>query len=142
MRMLRVSSLSLAMPEHACLSRYTGAVDTPMCKLSVKVTSLHRLTQALSVRGRRRTRECCCILRTGTCFFSMLNVDYVVDDFLCKETKKSPLGIMGLPEDIASIVSFLASKQARFITGALSQADDRMHVCSGFYLLGQTVGAI
>ncbi|KAF8917432.1 acetoin reductase family protein [Mucidula mucida] len=48
--------------------------------------------------------------------------------FYEQETKKSPLGIMGLPEDIASIVSFLASKQARFITGQTVDTCERRKI--------------
>jgi len=34
-----------------------------------------------------------------------------------KAAKASPLGVIGQPEDVAAVVSFLVSHQAKFITG-------------------------
>ncbi|KAK0203857.1 hypothetical protein DFS33DRAFT_1334735 [Desarmillaria ectypa] len=40
-----------------------------------------------------------------------------VDAFYEKERNKNPLGMMGEPCDIAGVVSYLASRDARFVTG-------------------------
>jgi 3-oxoacyl-[acyl-carrier protein] reductase len=43
-------------------------------------------------------------------------------EFAEQMVKKTPLGRVGQPEDIASLVAFLASEDARWITGSLIQA--------------------
>ncbi|KAK0437457.1 acetoin reductase family protein [Desarmillaria tabescens] len=41
-----------------------------------------------------------------------------VDAFYEKERNKSPLGMMGEPSDVAGVVSYLASRDGRFVTGS------------------------
>jgi len=43
-------------------------------------------------------------------------------DFINQAVQETPLGRIGYPDDIASVVAFLASDDARWITGSLVQA--------------------
>ena len=43
-------------------------------------------------------------------------------DFINQAVQETPLGRIGYPDDIASVVAFLASNDARWITGSLLQA--------------------
>jgi 3-oxoacyl-[acyl-carrier protein] reductase len=43
-------------------------------------------------------------------------------DFINEAVKQTPLGRMGAPDDVASVVAFLASDDARWVTGSLIQA--------------------
>ncbi|GGA70826.1 oxidoreductase [Edaphobacter acidisoli] len=43
-------------------------------------------------------------------------------DFINQAVKDTPLGRIGYPDDIASVVAFLASDDARWVTGSLLQA--------------------
>jgi 3-oxoacyl-[acyl-carrier protein] reductase len=45
-----------------------------------------------------------------------------------KLIERIPLGRLGLPEDVASAVAFLASREAGYITGAT------LHVNGGMYM--------
>ncbi|KAJ7699241.1 NAD-binding protein [Mycena rosella] len=45
----------------------------------------------------------------------------MINDF----KKKSPLGIVGVPADIASLVSFIVSKESQFITGVWSDKEEQ-----------------
>ena len=49
------------------------------------------------------------------------------EGFLEDRIKKTPLGRIGSPDDIANAVVFLASSEASFITGEV------LHVTGGFY---------
>jgi 3-oxoacyl-[acyl-carrier protein] reductase len=46
-----------------------------------------------------------------------------LDDVLAEEARRIPLGRLGEPEDVAALVVFLASAQARHITGTTIQVD-------------------
>lgn len=46
-----------------------------------------------------------------------------LDDVLAEEARRIPLGRLGEPEDVAALVIFLASAQARHITGTTIQVD-------------------
>jgi 3-oxoacyl-[acyl-carrier protein] reductase len=43
-------------------------------------------------------------------------------DFLNQMVQTTPLGRIGQPDDVASVVAFLASDDARWVTGSLLQA--------------------
>jgi 3-oxoacyl-[acyl-carrier protein] reductase len=43
-------------------------------------------------------------------------------DFETNEVAKTPLGRIGTPNDIADVVTFIASDDARWVTGSLLQA--------------------
>jgi 3-oxoacyl-[acyl-carrier protein] reductase len=43
-------------------------------------------------------------------------------EFLNQAVQQTPLGRIGQPDDIATVVAFLASDDARWITGSLLQA--------------------
>jgi 3-oxoacyl-[acyl-carrier protein] reductase len=45
------------------------------------------------------------------------------DQLVAVEEARVPMGILGEPEDVANLVTFLASTQARFITGTTIQVD-------------------
>lgn len=47
---------------------------------------------------------------------------FVESDFAKGEIAKTPLGRVGQPDDIADVVAFIASDDARWVTGALLQA--------------------
>ena len=46
-----------------------------------------------------------------------------VEQFVAVEEARVPMGFLGEPEDVAALVAFLASAQARFITGTTIQVD-------------------
>ena len=43
-------------------------------------------------------------------------------DFEKQVVSQTPLGRLGQPDDIADVVTFIASDEARWVTGALLQA--------------------
>ena len=47
---------------------------------------------------------------------------FIGSDFERQQVAQTPLGRIGKPDDIASVVAFLASEDARWITGSLVQA--------------------
>ena len=42
-------------------------------------------------------------------------------------TQKIPLGRIGLPDDLAGLITFLASEKASYLTGATIQAEGGMY---------------
>ena len=52
-----------------------------------------------------------------------INTEEAEAKMVAEETKKVPLGTLGEPEDIASVVVFLSSDKARFITGTSIDVD-------------------
>jgi 3-oxoacyl-[acyl-carrier protein] reductase len=41
--------------------------------------------------------------------------------------RRTPLGRLGQPDDIASVVAFLASDEARWVTGQIVDANGGLH---------------
>jgi 3-oxoacyl-[acyl-carrier protein] reductase len=46
-----------------------------------------------------------------------------LEQAVATEESRVPMGFLGAPEDVANLVTFLASAQARFITGTTIQVD-------------------
>ena len=46
-----------------------------------------------------------------------------MEQLVAVEEARVPMGFLGEPEDVANLVAFLASDQARFITGTTVQVD-------------------
>ena len=46
----------------------------------------------------------------------------MTDEFIATVVKRTPLGRVGQPEDIALVVAYLASENARWVTGKLIAA--------------------
>jgi NAD(P)-dependent dehydrogenase (short-subunit alcohol dehydrogenase family) len=60
-------------------------------------------------------------------------------DHFAKEVPKLPLGRLGKPEEIASVVVFLASDQVEFVTGAEYTANGgSIRVCKSHKQLGDS----
>lgn len=48
-----------------------------------------------------------------------IQTGYMSSEVVEREEKRTPLGRVGVPEDVADVIVFLASKQARWLTGQL-----------------------
>jgi 3-oxoacyl-[acyl-carrier protein] reductase len=48
-----------------------------------------------------------------------IQTGYITPDFETDIAKKTPLGRVGKPEDVADVIVFLASEQAHWLTGQL-----------------------
>jgi NAD(P)-dependent dehydrogenase (short-subunit alcohol dehydrogenase family) len=60
--------------------------------------------------------------------------------FIAEEKAASPMGDFTLPEDIAAAVSFLASQDARFVTGTMLIVDGGLVNCDTFHVSGTSSG--
>ncbi|GAA4340178.1 SDR family oxidoreductase [Pigmentiphaga soli] len=88
------------------------------------------LTRALALdlgrRGVRINSVCPSLTRTG------MTVDMLKDKALVEKFKeRMPLGRVAEPEDIAGVVAFLASDDARFVTGANIPVDGGVMASNG-----------
>jgi len=60
--------------------------------------------------------------------FAKMKPDAKEGDYYKLADAKSPLGYKGAPEDIASVVSYIASKEAHFITGQSISVNGGVHL--------------
>ena len=54
---------------------------------------------------------------------SIINSDVSIQDAIASSGKTHPIGRLGMPEDIARVVAFLASDKAAFMTGTFVNVD-------------------
>jgi len=56
-------------------------------------------------------------------------VGFAPGEMMRDRTRRIPLGRAGVPDDVASVVAFLASDDARYVTG------QALNVCGGLLML-------
>lgn len=62
--------------------------------------------------------------------YKILSCNIFSLQFLVAQAAKHPLGRVGVPEDVASAISFLASDEASFISGQILYVDGARHCIS------------
>jgi L-rhamnose 1-dehydrogenase len=70
----------------------------------------------------------CNSVMPGTIATDINKEDLAAADKLARTRSRIPLGRLGVPEDVASVVVFLASDMARYVTGAALLVDGGLFV--------------
>lgn len=81
------------------------------------------LAVTLAPRGVRVNAVCPGWIRTPLADREMQELDADVDEGYRRATEHVPMRRAGTPEEVASVVSFLASEQASYVTGAVIAVD-------------------
>jgi meso-butanediol dehydrogenase/(S,S)-butanediol dehydrogenase/diacetyl reductase len=105
-------------------AKYAGAVDEDY---NAAKAGLVMLTRSLAVRlgphGVRANSVCPGWVRTGMGEEDMRKLSDDVDDAYAKVTRYAPLRRAAEPDEIASVICFLASGDASYMTGAVLMVD-------------------
>ena len=90
--------------------------------------AVHHLTQVLAVKlsGRHVT---CNAIAPGP--FPSKMTEWMLDNFQSEYERRSPVGRIGIPGDMAGIAIYLSSRAGAFVNGAIIAVDGGLHLTGG-----------
>ena len=110
------------------ISSLAAIAPTPMISYGVSKAALNRLTQSVAMHNARAGVRCNAIM--PGLMDTPMAIEGVaareglpVEEVRAKRSRSVPMGHMGTSSDTANAALFLASEEARFITGAILPVD-------------------
>lgn len=108
--------------------------DTVRTAYAAAKIGLHSLTMNIATQhGKQNVR--CNVVSPGLVLTNLVR-EYLTQDQIAKLTAENLVPFIGAPEDLASVTVFLASPQARYITGQVIAVDGGLHVHQSVLTMG------